>query len=264
MWKRRLRDRGHRVTGPYFRNYFNAIYFNDPDGAIFEIATTEPGFGHDEEILGSAHMAPPDEAVHRGEREVAAESAPEPHAEISADMTLRGFHHNTSVSSDIEAMTDFFVNRVGVDLIKMTDYLDAENATHYYYSAIPEPAPGHVLTYFGFPGYPTGRLGAGLSHHIALTARDDEALAAWRDAMISAGVEVGEIEDERYFRSAAFRDPDGHLYRIATPPDFTIDEPADALGSKLCLPEELEGRRDEIEEGLRLRPAPTPKRTAAA
>ena len=160
-WKRRLRDRGHRVTGPYFRNYFNAIYFNDPDGAIFEIATTEPGFGHDEEVLGSAHMAPPDEAVHRGERDVASEAAPEAQPAITPEMELRGFHHNTSVSSDIEAITRFFVDLVGVDLIKMTDYLDAENATHYYYSTIPEPAPGHVLTYFGFPGYRRGRLGVG-------------------------------------------------------------------------------------------------------
>ena len=82
--------------------------------------------------------------------------------------------------------------------------------------------------------------------------------------MITAGVEVAAIEDERYFRSAAFRDPDGHLYRIATPPDFTVDEPADALGTRLCLPEDLEGRRVEIEDALRLRPAPSPKRTAAA
>ncbi|OJU83709.1 MAG: hypothetical protein BGO11_10375 [Solirubrobacterales bacterium 70-9] len=263
-WKRHLSDRGFHVTGPYFRNYFSAIYFNDPDGAIFEIATTEPGFGHDEAVLGSDYMKPPEEAVDRKERDIAAEVASEPHADISAEMALRGFHHNTSVSSDIEAVTDFFVNRVGVDLIKMTDYLDAADATHYYYSATQEPRPGHVLTYFGFPGYPAGRLGVGLSHHIALTARDEEALAEWRKALAGAEIEVGEIEDERYFSSVSFRDPDGHLYRIATPPYFTIDEAAGELGQKLCLPSELESRRGEIEESLRLRPAPTPRRTAAA
>ena len=54
-WKRRLTDLGLRVTGPYDRNYFKSIYFNDPDGMILEIATRGPGWTVDEdaESLGS-------------------------------------------------------------------------------------------------------------------------------------------------------------------------------------------------------------------
>jgi glyoxalase family protein len=42
------------------------------------------------------------------------------------------------------------------------------------------------------------------------------------------------------------------LFELATDgPGFTADEPADALGEKLALPPFLEGRRAEIEAGLK-------------
>ena len=257
-WKRRLSDAGVHVTGPYFRNYFHAIYFRDPDGAIFEIATTEPGFAHDEEILGSGHRDAPEEAMvgARSEQEVAAETWQEPVAEITPEMELLGLHHNTSVSSDIERTTAFFVESVGLPLIKRTDYLDQEGATHYYYSALEKPEPGAILTFFGFPGFGRGRLGVGLSHHITLRATDDDALEAWREQLLGTGTEVGEIEDLGYSRGATFRDPDGHLLQIATEPDFTLDEAAGTLGERLCLPEQLESQRAEIERFHELGPAP--------
>jgi hypothetical protein len=68
-WKRRLTDFGYHVTGPYNRHYFHAIYFRDPDGAIIEIATTEPGFGHDEEVLGSGFRPQPKENLIGGRDE---------------------------------------------------------------------------------------------------------------------------------------------------------------------------------------------------
>lgn len=257
-WKQRLGEAGVHVTGPYFRNYFHAIYFRDPDGAIIEIATTEPGFGHDEAELGSGHRHPPAEAMvgARLEEKIAAEAATDAGAAITEDMALRGLHHITSVASDIERTTRFYVDEVGLTLIKRTDYLDAEDATHYYYSSAPDPAPGDVLTFFGFPGFQKGRLGVGLGHHFSLRARDDDALTSWRDSMLANGVKVGPVEDHHYFRAAYFCDPDGHICALATPPDFTSDEPAGELGHRLCLPAALADDRREIERQLALRPAP--------
>lgn len=257
-WKRRLTDRGHSVTGPYFRNYFHSIYFHDPDGAILEIATTEPGFRYDEEQLGSGHIGPKEGALvgARPELEVAAETWPAPVEEITAEMRLSGFHHMTSVSADTDRTARFYVDVVGLDLIKRTDYLDAEG-THYYYAAGPEVAPGAILTFFGFPGFPRGRLGTGLAHHITLGARDENALGTWREHLRGAGVAAGLIEDHFYYRSFFFRDPDGHIVAAATPPRFSRDESADALGQRLCLPARFERRRAEIERDLRIHPAPS-------
>jgi glyoxalase family protein len=47
-------------------------------------------------------------------------------------------------------------------------------------------------------------------------------------------------------------EPGGLLFELATDgPGFAVDEPADALGESLALPPFLEGRRAEIEAGLK-------------
>ncbi|MEA2314298.1 MAG: glyoxalase family protein [Solirubrobacteraceae bacterium] len=47
-WHRRLAAAGVRVTPIIDRYYFNAIYFREPSGVLFEIATIGPGFTVDE------------------------------------------------------------------------------------------------------------------------------------------------------------------------------------------------------------------------
>jgi glyoxalase family protein len=49
MWLKRLRDNGQQVTDVIDRNYFHSIYFREPAGVLFEIATDGPGFMVDEE-----------------------------------------------------------------------------------------------------------------------------------------------------------------------------------------------------------------------
>lgn len=59
--RERLRDAGHDVTSMKDRNYFHSVYFRDPNGVNFEIATDPPGFLHDEptDQLGQKLMLPP-------------------------------------------------------------------------------------------------------------------------------------------------------------------------------------------------------------
>ena len=236
-WKRRLTDIGVDVTGPYDRNYFHSIYFRGPDGELLEIATTEPGFAHDEEVLGESHRSAPTHTMvgARTEDAVAEETWPRPVAGLDSDLELAGIHHVTAVASDNDRTADFFVDAVGLRLIKKTDYMDAEGATHYYFSAGAEAAPGSILTFFGFPTHEPGRLGVGMTHHYAFTATDDT-LDSWRSDILQAGIEVGPVQDHVYFRSFYFRDPDGHICAVATPPRFTVDEEEGALGTNLCLP----------------------------
>src|SRR5687768_15222062 len=61
-WKRRLLDLGLTVQGPFDREYFKSIYFNDPDGLNLEIATNGPGFTVNEatETLGTTFMTVPE------------------------------------------------------------------------------------------------------------------------------------------------------------------------------------------------------------
>ncbi len=59
-WIEKLRTFGHRTTPVIDRQYFNAIYFREPGGVLFEIATDPPGFAVDEspETLGQALKLP--------------------------------------------------------------------------------------------------------------------------------------------------------------------------------------------------------------
>jgi len=59
-WQDALAKVGHRTTDVIDRQYFNAIYFREPGGVLFEIATDAPGFAIDEpvETMGSKLMLP--------------------------------------------------------------------------------------------------------------------------------------------------------------------------------------------------------------
>jgi glyoxalase family protein len=102
------------------------------------------------------------------------------------------------------------------------------------------------------PGVPMARQGAGGAHHVAFRARDRAELAAWNERLTGLGYRTsGEVE-RYYFRSLYLREPGGVLFEIATDgPGFAVDEPLERLGEKLSLPPFLEGRRAEIERGLK-------------
>jgi glyoxalase family protein len=72
-----LTERGIPVTPVKDRQYFRSIYFREPGGVLYEIATLPPGFLVDEELseLGRGLKLPPweepnREAIQRGLAEV--------------------------------------------------------------------------------------------------------------------------------------------------------------------------------------------------
>lgn len=60
-WVERLQAIGIPSSGPVDRYYFRSLYFREPSGILFEIATDEPGFATDEpmESLGERLALPP-------------------------------------------------------------------------------------------------------------------------------------------------------------------------------------------------------------
>jgi glyoxalase family protein len=66
-----LLERGLRVTEVRDRCYFQSIYFREPGGVLFEVATVQPGFTVDEELraLGQSLKLPPWEEPFRAEIE---------------------------------------------------------------------------------------------------------------------------------------------------------------------------------------------------
>jgi glyoxalase family protein len=67
MWHERLDSMGVRNSGEIDRYYFQSLYFREPNGILFEIATDGPGFSVDEdkETLGEKVVLPPFLESHR-------------------------------------------------------------------------------------------------------------------------------------------------------------------------------------------------------
>ena len=69
--RRELIRRGVPVTEVLDRQYFRSIYFREPNGVLFEVATVPPGFTTDETVeqLGTSLKLPPWEEPHRADIE---------------------------------------------------------------------------------------------------------------------------------------------------------------------------------------------------
>ncbi len=257
-WKRRLVDAGVKVSGPIDRSYFMSMYFEDPDGQILEIATAGPGYAIDEapDELGKKLLVPPVERMpeNRDERASAAATHPEPVRTVSEDMKLQGIHHISGITDDLECASDFYAEALGLSLVKKTYNQDDGAVEHYFWAHYDgeHVAPNSSYTLFGWPGSSAvARPGAGQTHHFAFRAKDDDDQAAWREHLLSIGIDVSQVMERNYFRSIYFNAPDGQLLEIATDgPGFAVDESIESLGSALQLPSWLEPRRGEIQGAL--------------
>lgn len=253
-WKRRLTDLGVPVNGPLDRHYFESIYHRDPDGTVIEIATRGGGWAVDEapDQIGTQHRAPPDAMV-RGNRDqtrIDADTWPEPVPTVTAEMRFQQLHHVTAIASDIGRTHTFLHDVLGLRRVKRTSNFDAPDSYHWYWG-VGEGQPGTVVTYFERRGARRATIGPGQTHHYALSVPDLEAQLVVRERLLAAGHPASEVQDRVYFRSVYTQDPDGQVVEIATAgPGFDVDEPLDALGTRLQLPPWLEKHRAQIESSL--------------
>ncbi|MGN6726878.1 MAG: ring-cleaving dioxygenase [Tepidisphaeraceae bacterium] len=131
-----------------------------------------------------------------------------------------------------------------------TDGSDGTAEVHVF--AMGDGGPSAELHVAVEPQLRAGHTGAGGVHHVAFRVPTFEAYDEWFKRLRSLGVPSSSPIDRFYFRSLYFREPNGILFELATDePGFAADEPMESLGEKLSLPPFLEGRRQEIEAGLK-------------
>jgi glyoxalase family protein len=82
-WRHRVIEGGGHPTPVIDRFYFKSIYFREPSGVLFEIATLGPGFTSDEplETLGEALSLPPNYEQYRSQVEQILTPLPDPRRE---------------------------------------------------------------------------------------------------------------------------------------------------------------------------------------
>jgi len=173
---------------------------------------------------------------------------------------ISGLHHITLVTSDARQNVDFYTRVLGLRLIKKTVNFDDPTAYHLYYGD-QEGTVGSIITFFEWPQVEQGRPGIGGTHHVALAVADEEGLLKWKRRLMDLGIGVRGPYDRHYFKSIYFNDPDGTILEIATVgPGFTVDEPADQLGTTYVVPppEMIAANRDEARIGAQTWPEPVP------
>jgi glyoxalase family protein len=169
---------------------------------------------------------------------------------VPAEHQIRGLGPITMSVPDIE-YTELVVTRI-LNMTRVRDYAtpgNEETRTHVY-----QMGPGgsaaelHVSVE---PNLPIAQPGAGGVHHVAFRIPDAD-YKAWAERLNHVRMPSSGPVDRFWFRSLYFREPNGILFEIATDgPGFATDEPMDTLGETLSLPPFLEGRRQQIEAGLR-------------
>jgi catechol 2,3-dioxygenase-like lactoylglutathione lyase family enzyme len=151
-------------------------------------------------------------------------------------LQLRGIHHITLICANLDRSAAFYRDTLGLRLVKQTLNHDDANARHFYFGD-GLGTPGTVITCMEYPQMEEGAVGRGSTHHFAFWVETAEELDGWRAYLESRGVGCTQALDRTYFRSIYLRDPDGHIVEIATRgPGFTVDEPAEQLGSTFVKP----------------------------
>ena len=129
-----------------------------------------------------------------------------------SERDILGIHHVTAIAGDPQANVDFYVEVLGLRLVKRTVNFDDPGTYHLYYGD-ELGRPGTILTFFPWPGAPRGRRGAG---QLTVTSFSVPAgsIEYWLDRLTSHDIEI-EAKAERFgAETLAFLDPDGLLLEL--------------------------------------------------
>ena len=222
FWAGRLGHAGLSVGTVGTLDGRTTLDFEDPEGQRFRLT---------EDVIGAA-------------------AAPWAKSPVPAQHQIHGLGPIAISVPDL-APTDMVLTQV-MNMRRVRDYAspDGQGSVHVYEMGAGGPAAElHVAVQ---PDLPVARQGAGGVHHVAFRVPDKPAIREWAQRLNQLRVpSSGEVE-RYYFRSLYFREPGGNLFEIATDePGFAVDEPLERLGESLSLPPFLEGRRVQIEAGLR-------------
>lgn len=221
-WERRLADAGLVHSAITEIDGIASLLFEDPEGQRFRLM--------DDGGAGESH--------------------PWERSPVPAEHQIRGLGPIT-ISVPTLQRTGQLLSSV-MNLREERTYPSPDGAGEVHVFAMGPGGPAAELHVAVQSNLPAAQQGAGGVHHVAFRTPDVASLHEWTARLAEFGVRSsGEVE-RYYFRSLYFREPGGNLFEIATDgPGFAVDEPLEALGERLALPPFLEGKRAQIEAGLK-------------
>ncbi len=134
-----------------------------------------------------------------------------------------GLHHVTAIASDPQSNVEFYMEVLGLRLVKQTVNYDAPDVYHLYYGD-GAGHPGTLLTFFPWPGTPQGRRGAGQCTTTSFSV-PPSSLGWWKQRLEDKGVEVEEATTRFDEDALSLHDPDGLLVELVAHDDGRKDPP---------------------------------------
>ncbi|GAU85234.1 ring-cleaving dioxygenase [Bosea sp. BIWAKO-01] len=122
-------------------------------------------------------------------------------------MNLTGIHHVTAISANAPQNRRFYVETLGMRMVKKTVNQDDTSAYHLFY-ADGAGSPGTDLTFFDWPAPPAKR-GTHSITRTSLRVADETSLDWWRERLTAAGVAVSDIRAINGRAAIDFEDPEG-------------------------------------------------------
>ncbi|VTT85756.1 Glyoxalase family protein [Halorubrum sp. DM2] len=131
-----------------------------------------------------------------------------------------GIHHVTCVAGDPQRNLDFWVETLGLRLVKRSINQDDPGTYHFFYGDA-DGTPGTSMTFFPWTNLPDGEVGAGQVSRTAFRVPAGS-LDYWEERFDERGVDY-DAREERFGETVLpFRDPDGlpvELVAVEVPDD---------------------------------------------
>lgn len=121
--------------------------------------------------------------------------------------SVHGIHHITAIAGHAQQNLDFYVEVLGMRLVKKTVNQDVPDTYHLFY-ADRVGTPGTDLTFFIWPEMEPARLGVGFTVEVLL-AVPVGSLVYWRKRLEKNRVAFGEVETRFGEPVLPFQDPNG-------------------------------------------------------
>jgi glyoxalase family protein len=131
-------------------------------------------------------------------------------------MSSNNIHHVTAIAGAAQRNRDFYVDTLGLRLVKKTVNFDDPGTYHLYYGD-EAGRPGTILTFFPWAHVAPGRLGIGEAQETAVRVPAGS-IGYWVHRFVEKGVAHQPIEKRFGETVLSFKDPDGmRLALVAVP-----------------------------------------------
>jgi glyoxalase family protein len=139
------------------------------------------------------------------------------------DVEPLGLHHVTAIAGDPQRNVEFYLQVLGLRLVKRTVNFDAPDTYHLYYGD-EIGHPGTILTFFPWPGAPRGRRGTGQATTVAFSVPEGS-LGYWADRVEASGTAMSGPHTREGEDVLVLLDPDGLQLELVAHPDTDLRPP---------------------------------------